>query len=564
MFRHRAATGRKFPGWLRHPRTWLVIVLLAIGCYRFSLIDRGHFFWGDERRYLSAVAVVDEWSTGHFYAGVRHFYECYARPAFVLASTLPVMAQRVIGGRAGIDTDTLRSYDIAAGYNVLLSLGVALCLFRLARTWLRCPWYALLVVVVYSLLTCANVWIRHLMPYNQSLLLFLLALAVLSTPGQRDPDGSRRSVIAGALCALGYLSYPTFYLFVVINVAVLLFTARRRFWDMVLFTGGSMAVVGLFELLALGGGTSYIQDLLDSLAEHAGQKGQGHYPEGFVFIWRYLRDVEGPAGIALFLLFIGFVALVLFRRRAGLTQACRVGMVAAIGCYLLHAAAGVFWHKTIFFGRIVGMYVPFLVCGAAALLMHIRPRYVRRAAVCGLLLASVWSFGSFARSYAQVTYPADLLFDTMAKIGRDTQFPPNVLWGYAGQGRDSIEELDQEFVMVADARPEGTENRLLFLQTHEGAEASGARLIGVNLKWVFYFPERDHRFTPPPSYQLIAQAVSPLALPATGYEAHKPWVRKHLWQRRYTMRIYERATSHDAARSGIATGWSPEVHRVRP
>ena len=164
----------------------------------------------------------------------------------------------------------------------------------------------------------------------------------------------------------------------------------------------------------------------------------------------------------------------------------------------------------------------------------------------------VWSFGGFARVYATVTYPADLLFETMAKLGRETPFSPNVLWGYAGEGRDSIEELDPEFVMVADARPEGTEHPLLQLATHEDALADDARFIGVNLKWVFYFRERDYRFTPPPGYELLAEAVSPLALPATVYEAHKPWVRRRLLERRYTMRIYERSAPQDASSSGYA------------
>jgi hypothetical protein len=97
--------------------------------------------------------------------------------------------------------------------------------------------------------------------------------------------------------------------------------------------------------------------------------------------------------------------------------------------------------------------------------------------------------------------------------------------------------------MVMDARPEGSESSLIPLATHEEAATGDPRWIGVNLKWGFYHRREDHRFAPPRGYALIAEALSPTAFPATGYEAYKPWERKRLVQRAYTMRIYERSES---------------------
>lgn len=50
----------RMPGmWAVDPRTWLVVLLALLAVYRFSLIDRGHFAWGDELRCLAAGRLVD-------------------------------------------------------------------------------------------------------------------------------------------------------------------------------------------------------------------------------------------------------------------------------------------------------------------------------------------------------------------------------------------------------------------------------------------------------------------------------------------------------------------------
>ena len=56
-----------------------------------------------------------------------------------------------------------------------------------------------------------------------------------------------------------------------------------------------------------------------------------------------------------------------------------------------------------------------------------------------------------------------------------------------------------------------------------------------------YIWEKDHRFSPPDGYRIVAEAVHPNAFPATGYEVRRPWERRRLRQRQYAMRLYERS-----------------------
>lgn len=536
-----------------NPRAWLVLLILALACYRFLLVGTGHFYWSDERCFLPASALVDAIEAGDYQTASAHLFEARgkvapARPGFVLVSVLPVLAQRGIGALLGIDGNTPQYYDIASGFNVLVTLGVTGCVFALGCVWTGRPWFGLLIAVVYSLLVNANVWVRHLVPYQESLLLFLAALWLLSVEPRSGERRVPRLVMAGLLTALGYSCYPGHYAFVVINAAAVLARSQRRIVSAAAFGLSSVAVIGAFESLARLTGRSYILDLWSM----SGHINMGDPKEGYAFVWHYLRDVEETVGIALFTLFCGFAMLVLWRPGAQISRAGRTAMIAAVGCYLFHASLGVLLGRMVFYGRVLMIYLPFIVGGAVLALTHIgRPR-LRRISVCGLLIASVYSFSNFASEYSRLAYPAEFLRDTMLLLGRDVSYPPNILWGLVdGNREETVESLDSALVTVADSRPDGSDFYVL-LASHSQARESNARFLGVNLKFMGYIRDRYDRFIPPEGYRLVGEALHTEVFAANGFEGRKPWERKRIRRRRYTMRIYERAAddSHLTSLSG--------------
>ncbi|UCC31081.1 MAG: hypothetical protein JSU86_02155 [Phycisphaerales bacterium] len=535
---------RRLGARLGHPLVWFTFLLLCLACYRFSLIDRGHFYWSDERCYLPAAKLVDAVVGGDYRAATERLFEARgkvpaARPGFVLVSVLPVLGQRLVGTLAGIDPQTPRYYDVASAFNVLVTLGVTCCLFALGRLWTGCAWFGVLIALVHSLLCSANVWIRHMMPYQEALLFSLLALWLLSTTPRPDERAVLRLTIAGLLTAFGYSCYPGHYAFVIINAAVTLARSGRRINSMMVFGLSSATVIGLFELLARFTGSSYLQDLRSL----SGSVTMGYPKEGYVFVWHYLRDVEGAVGVVLFVLFSGFVAFLLWRRRVNVSVTARTAICAAIGCYLFHASMGVFFGNLVFYGRVLMVYLPFMVGGAVLALIHIRSRTLRRVCVCSLLIASAYSFVGFASEYSRIVYPAEFLQNTMTGLGRELTYPANVLWGLVdGNQDDTVESFDPMLTTVADSRPDGCDQYVL-LASHPAALESDTRFIGVNLKYMWYVRHRYDRFTPPAGYTLVAEALHPEVFPATGYEGRKPWERKRIRQRQYTMRIYERVSN---------------------
>ncbi|MGB2987924.1 MAG: hypothetical protein WBE26_18805 [Phycisphaerae bacterium] len=547
------------------PLSWLVLLIILLACYRFSLIDRGHFYWGDERCYLPASDLVDAVARGDFDTALRHLYRPRsgvpaARPGFVVVSVLPVLAQRVVGKLAGINRDLPQYYDIASAFNVLVTLGVTVCLYALGCAWTKRPWFALLIAMVYSLLVNANVWVRHMVPYQESLLLFLLALWLLSTgpaatgglPARAFPGritgselpvapGTWRIVLAGLLTAFAYSCYPGHYAYVIIIGAVLLATSRRWLRSAATFGLSFGFVIGVFELLAHLAGRSYIMDM----RRLAPSVTMGDRREGYVFAWRYLRDVEGLVGVLLFGLFCGFVLFALWRRQVRIPRTIRVAIIAAIGAYLFHATAGLWTGRMVLYGRILMLYLPLVIAGAVLTLIHMCGPGLRRVGVCALVAASGYSFVDFALSYNRVVYPIEFLQETMTKLDRDIVYPADALWRMEGMILpESLEQLDPALVNIVDTRPDGADTYAV-LSSHEEARQSNARFIGVNLKFMWYFRKAYHRFTPPKGYRLVAEALHPEVFRGTGYEGRKPWERDRIRRRQYKMRIYERVHSQE-------------------
>ncbi len=580
--------------------TLLISMLLGLACYRLTPIRTGHFFWADERCYLPALDFVDALGRADFREAAVHLFQADgpvppARPGFVLISSISVLAQKAYAHLFGTPIDLPASYDLVAAFNALTTLAVSWTVFALARSWTGNAYLALLAALVHALLAGSNVWIRHLVPYQLSLLFLLWGLLLPSKyPGchvRRRGEGmesigdgkkhghlpgamptqswaysGRRSmatqarpchppamppfgmlVAAGLLSGFGYACYPGHYAGVIINGAAAIATSRRRLAALATFGGAAASVLLLFEGVARWAGRSYLADL----KRLSGSVSMGDPAEGFFFLWHYLRDVEPPVGPVLLALFLVAVILVV---RHSLSRDSHLGpqspaspcafghvLLAAVGCYALHATLGLLNHRTVFYGRLLLPFMPIVVVGAVLTIASIRPPLWRAVMTCTLLACSAVSFGRFAGAYAKVVYPADFLQDTMlAKLGRKVTYPSNALWGRLDRTtRGSAESVDFELVLVADTRAEGSREYATLL-SHVAASETEARFIGVNFKYLGYIAERETRFQPSTEYRLVAEAPHPEAFPAMGYEGRKPWERRRLHERQYTMRLYER------------------------
>ncbi|MGB0715212.1 MAG: hypothetical protein ACPGXK_05000 [Phycisphaerae bacterium] len=531
---------------------WFVVIVLLtiITGYRLTLIDRGHFAWGDERYHLPAEDLVDSLMVGNVTAAVEQLFESRgpvpaARPGYVLIATVHVMAERTWSYATGISSESLQAFDAASVVNVGVSLGISICLFLLAYHWSNRNWLAgAMALLSYSLLVNANMWIRHLVAYDEALLCFLSALVILTLTAEpkREPgyETSGRThnwhaYGAGLLTGMGFACYPGYYAFVLINSIVALSIYRRSIASSLFLAGGATIAI-FFETLAQAVGASYLHNLTTLGSTIT----MGHTPETWIFLPKYLVAVEGLVGVGL-LLFSGVIVVSWLSGKVLRPPAvAMVAFSAAVGGYCMHAFMGSVLGKMVFYGRLIAMYIPMLVLFVTVVGAQHRIRAVRVAGASCLCVVSLVSFVTFATTYAGTPYPADLFFQASRNAGVNTDWPAHVLWDVP-DARTPLPEpqLDHRFLMVTETRSNGADV-YVHLDDHQAIQHEDAPFIGVNLKWMFEIKMKDAPVALPEGYSILAEAVHPSANAWVAFEGYKPWERRRLLERRYKMRLLAR------------------------
>ena len=278
---------------------------------------------------------------------------------------------------------------------------------------------ALLGIVLYSSLVNTNLYLRHLLPYDQALFFFLLALWLLLRLTARSAGW--KYGLVGALAAFSYAVYPGYFMGPVVLLALGTVLALAsptdgsevktagRLVPVGLQLAGVLLILGGLQLLSLLADTSY----WTSSRYISTTVTQGSFDEGLSFIGRYYWQVEGWLGFGLLVLFgIGLLRCLgaAVRQPASLSLAALLSIsFLAWLCY----AGAVLAHKLMFYGRILHFFGPFIVLGALVALHKLASA---RLAVNTLLLIfgsalATGHFRAFTSAYKAIEYPSDVAYD---------------------------------------------------------------------------------------------------------------------------------------------------------
>lgn len=340
-----------------------------------------------------------------------------SRPSYILFSLAPAALQGVANLVFEVQPTDATFYHIPVVANVAVSLGLTGTIYYIIWSLSGDRVLALVGASVHGLLANTNMYVRHLFPYDTSLLLFLLSVAVLLTPSGASRRPLIRAGVAGLLSGAAATTYPGYYLFFLIPLAVLL-ANRPLEWRALVMFGTATAVVGmLWEATARMGGFSFItasQRFSTTFTPENSEGVQGAYEEGFRFLPMYLIKIEGLAGVILSLLFVTFIVMA----AQGRFQRVQIGMVAAaVLAYLIYATAVQVFHRALFYGRLVHMFIPVMVLAAMLAVTQFRRPSVRYGIVATLLALSVISFVPNAITALEVRFPKDLGRELAATLG---------------------------------------------------------------------------------------------------------------------------------------------------
>jgi hypothetical protein len=530
-------------------------LLVLLGTYRLCLSWSGQLYWPDEYRFLHALHLLDELRQGDPARGLFWIFGSEAteagvgsRPMYVFLSTIPAFIQGLAHLFVGLEPSDPAFYRIPAALNVAVSLGLAVLFYQVVLLVSGDRALALLGVFVHGLLANTNLYVRHLLAYDLSLLLLFASLVLLL--GLKFKPKPRPQVIAaGLLAGIGITTYPGYYYFPLILVAALIVSPHGSWRLASVFLASILSVfVGLEGIARLGGfsfvGSAYrFSKIVPGGLEKL-------FGEGYRSLPFYLLEIEGVAGALLLVLFACFLVLAV-RGRYGRTEIAVIGVAAA--AYLAHATSVVVFHFGALHGRLLHMYFPFVVL-ASVLAVKIVPGFKLRMWLAWILMAaSVVSFVPTAANALTTHYPRDVARTLVASLEPGAKMCSKV---------DDTGEILKTSI---DCNP--TASKALVIRYSRDVAQEPAAPVASEIKVCNRWKDERGRVeelagdcdmvldnfrnlyppslevvdaTPPPGFALSAAYDHPLRFAPYWFEGFRPEERARLARRPPMMRIYTR------------------------
>ncbi|MBF0489936.1 MAG: hypothetical protein HQL15_04885 [Candidatus Omnitrophica bacterium] len=493
---------------------WTVLFFVVLTIFRVSLIGQGHRFDLDEDRYLNALYFWIEVAQGNFSHMSAYLFNAAARPGFILVSLIPAGVQILLLKLKMISILDLHFFDIPSFFNVLVTVANSFLFLRIAMALVSDYKIALSATIAYSLLVNTNLYIRHLFPYDYALLFFFMALWIILKGLKNQQWKFLAAAICGVFSALGGLIYPGYFALSLVMTIFLAVSAQSQWLLTLIYCLFFSATIMVFEGMSQACGVSYLRQLfiLSHTVDH------GSFSEGFLFLMRYLRDVEGLVGGVSFLLFAIYCCYFAFKD----TIKFKWLLIAVVSLFSFNAVMGLVFHQMVFYGRTLHMYFPFLVLATARTLSLVSNLKWRDYLTKGLVVCSIVSFVPFAYTYLQLSYPGDIFFKYVARVPQG-----KILW-FAPPMQGNL-----------DIHPEQYSAVLSNFESYDNITDAPESL--------------------PSNMVLTVSKPHPLNFPAYTFENFSPQERAMIKSKHYQMQLYLSPDSIDQVDHSLHVAFNPRL-----
>ena len=355
-----------------HARNWIVanrvlLLLLAISwSFRIALAMRGgQGYWPDEGRFNRSFFFAQRLVNRDLTGTVDYILDSPDHVGFVFVGIIPTFAQ--VG----------RTLWVSAAVLSLMSVASIALTYAVASRVGAGRSEALLAALLMACATTMFYYSRHLLPYDSSMAILLMALWLALAP---HPSVKSRSVCA-MFASMGFLTYNGYWQSAGLILAVSVFWRARSLSDVV--RRGTLASLVFLAPPAILTGVSLIRHhkpYIVGMLEFSKSTGfQCDMREGWSLPWVHLWHAEHGL-LVLWLVAVAFLVWAAAKGDPGARGRGMLwlGMVAGIWGIIVLLSCGLGKCGTM--GRHGRQMVPFLclaaACGAVCLLSRVRPRRI--------------------------------------------------------------------------------------------------------------------------------------------------------------------------------------------
>jgi hypothetical protein len=396
---------------------FLIAIIVLITAIKLDLIGTGFLAFPDEVRYCQSGRALQNIKDLNIDAAIKDIYLTQGRPADAIINIIPSAIQYVTARIFNFSF-----YEPKNTYPLFLFNFSIYCIFlvvfyRICRLLLQDRVLALISVLLYSTLTNSYLYIRHALPYDMSLLIFYLIIYKIIIYTSENSLSFLKSSIIGFCSFLGFLVYPGYFPLFIVGLFILFFSnfskeyIYRRIFHSGSFILGSILCLFIFEEIGRLAGKSYIYDAIGLSKTIT----QGSFEESFSFILKYLYQVEGLTGIFLMVGLSVFFLMMAYRLKyKPFKQYSLINLlaIALLGNYLAYASAGYFFHKVVFYGRLLHQYLPFICIFSIYSINELVSILTRKSKLILSLISIIFivNFGFNFINYKSYSYPRDILW----------------------------------------------------------------------------------------------------------------------------------------------------------
>jgi hypothetical protein len=334
--------------------TILAVLIVGTIVIKLLLISNGMFALPDESRYSATIDALIELKNLHLKGFLFELFSNNARPVEAFVKIIPAILQKISSSLFHNDFhDPMNTHHIFI-FNYVIHIFIIVIHYRLSKILVKDQSLTLLSVLIFSSLTNSYIYLRHCLPYDSSLLLLYFVLYKFIKHYNLEQITNKRLFNWGVIVAIAYLIYPGYLLFIAsfsILLLIMLYFDSGLIKSIKLYLNYILSVCFVMlitEVLSRIGGISYFREFIDYMETVT----LVYSGENFIFIFKYLIQVEGLNGWILILGLAAYIMTLIYNRQESDFKSISVNTFFCFSAILVLATVVYSYNKISFYGRV--------------------------------------------------------------------------------------------------------------------------------------------------------------------------------------------------------------------